>query len=56
MPSTEITFNGNAGMEVQCLRLVGRRVNFSGNSNLVNTCPADSPTRGFDGLTVRLVG
>lgn len=56
MPSTEITFNGNAGMEVQCLRLVGRRVNFSGNSNLTNTCPANSPTRGFDGLMVRLVG
>ena len=55
MPSTEITFNGNAGMEVQCLRLVGRRVNFSGNSNLVNTCPANSPTRGFDNLAVRLV-
>lgn len=56
MPSTEITFNGNAGMEVQCLRLVGRRVNFSGNSNLTNTCPANSPTRGFNGLMVRLVG
>ncbi|MFN3725828.1 MAG: pilus assembly protein TadG-related protein [Allosphingosinicella sp.] len=56
MPSTEITFNGNAGMEVQCLRLVGRRVNFSGNSNLVNTCPPTSPTRGFNGLMVRLVG
>lgn len=56
MPGTELTFNGNAGMEVQCLRLVARRVNFSGNSNLVNTCPANSPTRGFNGLMVRLVG
>ncbi|HEY0326749.1 MAG TPA: pilus assembly protein TadG-related protein [Allosphingosinicella sp.] len=56
MPSTEITFNGNAGMAVQCLRLVGRRVNFSGNSNLVNTCPPNSPNRGFNGLMVRLVG
>ena len=56
MPSTEITFNGNAGMQVQCLRLVGRRVNFSGNANLTNTCPANSPTRGFNGLMVRLVG
>ncbi len=56
MPAAEITFNGNAGLEVQCLRLVGRRVNFSGNSNLVNTCPANSPTRGFNGLMVRLVG
>lgn len=56
MPATELTFNGNAGMEVQCLRLVARRVNFSGNSNLVNTCPANSPTRGFNGLMVRLVG
>ena len=56
MPATELTFNGNAGMEVQCLRLVARRVNFSGNSNLTNTCPANSPTRGFNGLMVRLVG
>lgn len=56
MPSTELTFNGNAGMEVQCLRLVARRVNFSGNANLTNTCPANAPNRGFNGLMVRLVG
>ena len=55
MPSTEITFNGGAGMAVQCLRLVALRVNFSGNANLTNTCPANAPNRGFNGIQVRLV-
>ena len=56
MPGTELTFNGNAGMEVQCIRLVTRRVHFSGNANLTNTCDQNDPNRGYNGLTVRLVG
>jgi len=56
MPGTELTFNGNAGMEVQCIRLVTRRVHFSGNANLTNTCDANDPNRGYNGITVRLVG
>jgi Flp pilus assembly protein TadG len=55
-PGQQLTFNGNTGMLVQCLRLVARRVAFSGNSNLVNTCPANSPQRGYEGVTIRLVG
>lgn len=55
LPSQDVTFNGNAGMVVKCLRLVTLRVTFSGNSSTTNTCPADAVTRGFAGLTVRLV-
>jgi hypothetical protein len=56
LPSHELTFNGNTGMTVQCMRLVARRVHFSGNSNVVNTCPPGAPIRGFEGIMVRLVG
>jgi hypothetical protein len=55
MPSQEVTFNGNSGLDVVCLRLVTRRVKFSGTTDLVNNCPANDPRRGFAGLIVRLV-
>jgi hypothetical protein len=55
LPSQDVTFNGNSGLEVVCLRLVTRRVRFSGTTDLVNNCPANHPSRGFSGLTVRLV-
>jgi len=55
-PKADVTYNGNTGMLVKCLRLVALRVTFSGNSATTNTCPADSPQRGFSGLTVQLVG
>lgn len=56
MPSQELTFNGNTGMVVRCMRLIARQVRFSGNSSVVNTCPSGSPNRGYTGTTVRLVG
>jgi len=56
MPAAEVNFAGTAGMDVQCLRLVSRRVTFTGNSTVINTCPANAPNRGFDGIMVRLVG
>lgn len=55
MPTQDVTFNGNSGLDVICLRLVTLRVKFSGTTDLVNNCPANHPTRGFSGLTVRLV-
>lgn len=55
MPKAQITFNGGAGLDVQCIRLVTQRVKFSGNVNLTNNCSATSPHRGWLGLTVRLV-
>jgi hypothetical protein len=54
-PSAALTFNGNTDWNVRCLRLVARRVTFSGNVEMTNTCPAGSPNRGFDHLAIRLV-
>jgi Flp pilus assembly protein TadG len=55
LPSQDVTFNGNSGLDVVCLRLVTLRVKFSGTTDLVNNCPSNHPTRGFSGLVVRLV-
>lgn len=42
-PSDELTFNGTAGMTVTCIQLVSRRIKFSGDSDITNTC---TPPRG----------
>ncbi|HEY0115201.1 MAG TPA: pilus assembly protein TadG-related protein [Allosphingosinicella sp.] len=55
LPSQDVTFNGNSGLDVVCLRLVTLRVKFSGTTDLINNCPANHPSRGFSGLAVRLV-
>lgn len=54
-PSAALVFNGNTGWDVRCLRIVARRVTFSGNVEMTNTCPANSPNRGFAALAIRLV-
>ena len=56
MPSQDLTFNGGAGLDVRCLRLVTLRVRFTGSADIVNNCPTSSANRGFKGWTVRLVG
>ena len=55
-PSQQMTFNGTAGMSTECLQLVARRVYYSGNLDISNTCPADSGSDAFLGKKVRLVG
>jgi hypothetical protein len=54
-PSQQVTFNGTAGMSTNCLQLVARRVYYSGNMHISNTCPSDSHAGAFDGKKVRLV-
>lgn len=54
-PSQQLTFNGTAGMTTECLQLVARRVSYSGNLNISNSCPADSGASAFTGKKVRLV-
>lgn len=54
-PTQQLTFNGTAGMSTQCLQLVARRVSYSGNLNISNSCPADSGASAFTGKKVRLV-
>jgi Flp pilus assembly protein TadG len=54
-PKQELEFTGATGMNTNCLQLVGRRVKFSGNSAINNTCPGGSGAMSFDGKRVRLV-
>ena len=54
-PSQQVTFNGTAGMSTACLQLVARRVYYSGNMSISNSCPANSGANAFAGKKVRLV-
>jgi hypothetical protein len=54
-PRAYLTFNGTAGMETECLQMVARRLEFSGNSSISNTCPSDGDADAFDATFVRLV-
>jgi len=54
-PQQQVTFNGTAGMQTNCMQLVARDVTYSGNMNISNTCPADSGAGAFTGKKVRLV-
>ena len=54
-PNQQVTFNGTAGMQTNCLQLVARTVVYSGDMDITNSCPADSGAHAFDGKKVRLV-
>ncbi|HEV2865941.1 MAG TPA: pilus assembly protein TadG-related protein [Allosphingosinicella sp.] len=55
-PNRQLLFNGNTGMHTECLQLVARRLVFSGNSTVQNTCPTNGGAQAFDANFVRLVG
>jgi Flp pilus assembly protein TadG len=55
-PNQKTTFNGTSGMQTECMQLVARRVEFSGNTNIQNSCPPGSGSKSFQGRSVRLVG
>ena len=55
-PSQQLTFNGNTGMHTECIQFVARRMVFTGNSSVQNSCPANSGAKAFDAFAVRLVG
>lgn len=54
-PSQKTTFNGTAGMTTNCVQLVARRVDFSGNMSINNNCPSGGSAHDFTGKKVRLV-
>jgi Flp pilus assembly protein TadG len=54
-PSQQVTYNGTAGMTTTCMQLVARRVTYSGNMNIANSCPANLGYKAFAGYKVRLV-
>jgi Flp pilus assembly protein TadG len=54
-PRAELTFNGTSGMNTNCLQIVSKRVNFTGNSAVNNLCPTGSGASSFAGKRIRLV-
>lgn len=54
-PRQQLEFAGTTGMNTNCLQLVSRRVVFTGNSAINNTCPGGSGAMSFAGKRVRLV-
>lgn len=54
-PRQQLEFTGATGMNTNCLQLVSRRVVFTGNSAISNSCPAGSGAQSFVGKRVRLV-
>lgn len=54
-PNQDVEFTGTAGLTYTCLKLVGRRVTFQGNSTIKNNCPANSGVTDPMGRHVRLV-
>jgi Flp pilus assembly protein TadG len=56
-PQANFFFNGTAGMATSCIQLVARRLDFSGNGTITNTCSPTTPgSRNFQATYVRLVG
>jgi Flp pilus assembly protein TadG len=54
-PKQEVFFTGTSGMNTNCVQMVARRVEFSGNTSINNTCPTGWPPPNFDGQMIRLV-
>jgi hypothetical protein len=55
-PTSDITFAGNAGMNVKCLQMVGQKLKFRGGATVTNVCPSGSGASAFQETVVRLVG
>jgi Flp pilus assembly protein TadG len=55
MPSTDMTFTGNSGMNVQCLQMVGQKLIFRGTAQLNNSCNVAGQTNGFQLTYVKLI-
>ena len=54
-PNQQLQVNGNAGLNFSCAQFVARRVEFSGNGSITNTCPGGYGNGSIMGKHVRLV-
>lgn len=55
-PTAQMTFNGTSGMTTDCMQIVVKDVQFTGNSSVSNTCDSTKGGGGsFGGSKVRLV-
>lgn len=56
IPNQQVWWNGTTGMDIKCLQLVARRLDFTGNSTISNVCTGLSGSSAFSGAAVKLVG
>lgn len=54
-PRQELQMNGTSGMNTRCIQIVARRVDWRGNTNIQNVCPANSGASSFSGTQIKLV-
>lgn len=54
-PSQQLQINGSAGLDFNCAQFVARRVEFSGDGSITNTCPGGYGDGAIMGKHVRLV-
>lgn len=55
-PNSYFEYLGNAQTSVTCIQLVARRLNFTGNGTVQNSCPSGTGRNNFEATYVRLVG
>jgi hypothetical protein len=54
-PNDTLTFNGTAGMSLNCFQMVGLRLSFSGNATITNTCTLPGGDNKWSLTAVRLI-
>jgi Flp pilus assembly protein TadG len=54
-PRQELQMNGTSGMNTRCIQIVARRIDWRGNNNIQNICPANSGASSFSGTQIKLV-
>ncbi|HYE27404.1 MAG TPA: Tad domain-containing protein [Allosphingosinicella sp.] len=54
-PSSDLAFEGNQDMDVECLQMVAQRLVFRGSATITNNCPSSSGASAFQQTVVRLV-
>ncbi|HYG48557.1 MAG TPA: Tad domain-containing protein [Allosphingosinicella sp.] len=54
-PTSDITFAGNAGMETNCLQMVGQKLKFRGGATITNECLDEFGADSFKQTVVRLI-
>ncbi len=55
-PTSDITYAGNSGMNVECLQMVGQKLKFRGGATITNNCSTNPGASAFNQTVIRLVG
>lgn len=55
LPNNKMLWSGSSSANTQCLQIVARAINITGNAGIPNQCTADDSVAGFATLKVRLV-